>query len=166
MSDLGETLRVAAVKFVRRLPGPVSRVWEHLTVPAKLTGWYGEGGVIEPREGGAVRLNDGHIRGVVTQWKPNRRFSHTWNVFGPGETESQYPESYLTLELAEDGEAVVLTLTHLPILERFEAQNAMGWASFLDIVEDAAAGRPAQPRGAYIEKNAARYGVDLANLTR
>jgi uncharacterized protein YndB with AHSA1/START domain len=166
MSDLGERLRVPAVKFVRRLPGTVSRVWDHLTVPAKLTGWYGEGAVIEPREGGAVRLNDGHIRGVVTQWKPNRRLAHTWNVFGPVDTESQYPESYLTLELAEDGVAVVLTLTHLPILERFEAQNAMGWATFLDIVDDTVAGRTVEPRRAYMERNAARYGIDLPNLTR
>lgn len=166
MSDLGEMLRVPAVKFVRRLPGPSSRVWEHLTVPAKLAAWYGEGSLIEPREGGAVRLNDGHIRGVVTQWKPHRKLAHTWNVFGPGETESAYPESYLTLELAEAGEAVVLTLTHLPILERFEPQNAMGWATFLDIVEDAVASRAVEPRRAYMERNAARYGVDLGDLTR
>ena len=166
MSDPGEKLRVPAVRFVRRLPGPISRVWERLTQPATLPSWYDEGSVIEPREGGAVTLNGGHIRGVVTQWKPNRRFAHTWNVFGAGETESQYPESYLTLELAEEGGEVVLTLIHLPILERFEAQNAMGWATFLEILEDTVAGREVQPRRAYTEKNAARYGVDLQNLTR
>jgi uncharacterized protein YndB with AHSA1/START domain len=144
----------------------VARVWERLTVPATLPGWYGEGSVVEPREGGQVRLNGGHIRGVVTQWRPNRRFAHTWNVFGPGEIESPYPESYLTLDLAEDGGDVVLTLTHLPVLERFESQNAMGWATFLDIVEDEVRGREARPRRAYMEANAARYGVDLANLVR
>jgi uncharacterized protein YndB with AHSA1/START domain len=166
MSDLGEMLRVPAVKFERRLPGPVARVWELLTQPARLPAWYGADAVIEPREGGRVALNDGHILGVVTQWKPRRKFAHTWNVFAPGETESPYPESYLTLELAEEGAEVVLTLTHLPILERFEAQNAMGWATFLDIVSDAAAGREPKPRRAYMEANAGKYGVDLANLAR
>jgi uncharacterized protein YndB with AHSA1/START domain len=166
MSDLGEQLRVPAVRFVRRLPGPAARVWEHLTRPEKLAGWYGEGSVLEPREGGAVSLNGGHIRGVVTQWKPERKLAHSWNVFGPGEAQSPYPESYLTIELAEEGAEVVLTLVHLPVLERFEAQNAMGWATFLDILEDTMRGRPAQPRRAYMERNARRYGVDLANLAR
>ncbi|HEY3799737.1 MAG TPA: SRPBCC domain-containing protein [Caulobacteraceae bacterium] len=166
MSEKGEHLRVPAVRFVRRLPGPAMRVWEHLTTPAKLSGWYGEGSSLEPREGGAVILNGGHIRGVVTQWRPARKLAHTWNVFGPGESESPYPESYLTLELAEDAGEVVLTLTHLPILERFEPQNAMGWATFLDILEDTVRGREVLPRRAYTEKNAAIYGVDLANMQR
>lgn len=166
MSDLGEQLRVPAVRFARRLPGPAARVWEHLTSPGKLPGWYGEASVIEPREGGAVSLNGGHIRGVVTQWKPGRRLAHTWNVFGPGEAESPYPESYLTIELAEESAGVALTLFHLPVLERFEPQNAMGWATFLDILEDTVAGRANEPRRAYMERNAALYGVDLANLTR
>ncbi|HUZ12176.1 MAG TPA: SRPBCC domain-containing protein [Caulobacteraceae bacterium] len=166
MSDPGEMLRVPAVRFIRRVPGSATRLFEHLTVPSRLPGWYGEGSVIEPREGGAVSLDGGHIRGVVTQWRPPRRFAHSWNVFGPGEAESPYPQSYLTLELAEEGEDVVLTLTHLPVLARFEAQNAMGWATFLDILEDALRGRPPQPRRSYMERNAARYGVDLANLAR
>ena len=113
-----------------------------------------------------MSLNGGHIRGVVTQWRPPVKFAHTWNVFGPGETVSAYPESYLTLDLAQAGEAVELTLTHLPVLERFEAQNAMGWATFLDIVGDAAESRPARPRRELMQKNAAVYGVDLAQLQR
>lgn len=166
MAEPGEMFRAPGVRFRRRLPGPIERVWDHLTQPGKLAGWYDAGGVIEPREGGAVRLNGGHIRGVVTQWRPPVKFAHTWNVLGPGETVSAYPESYLTIELTPEGGEVALTLVHLPVLERFEPQNAMGWATFLDILEDAAHGRPAQPRRAYMEKNAALYGVDLGNLQR
>ena len=113
-----------------------------------------------------MRLEGGHIRGVVTQWRPPVKFAHTWNVFGPGETVSAYPESYLTLELAPEAGAVLLTLTHLPVLERFEPQNAMGWATFLDILDDAANGREVAPRRASMERNAAVYGVDLGNLQR
>lgn len=165
-TPLGEMFRAPGVRFERRLPGPIEKVWAHLTKPDELPGWYGAGSVIEPREGGRVRLNDGHIRGVVTQWRAPVKFAHTWNVFGPGETASAYPESYLTIELAPDGDAVALTLTHLPVLERFEPQNAMGWATFLDILEATAAGQVVQPRRTYMEANAARYGVDLANLAR
>ena len=166
MADLGEMFRAPGVRFWRRLPGPIERVWAHLTDPNQLSGWYDAGSVIEPREGGAVRLNDGHIRGVVTQWRPPVKFAHTWNVFGPGEAVSAYPESYLTLELAPHGDAVALTLIHLPVLERFEPQNAMGWATFLDIVEDTLIGQPVRPRREYMERNAGLYGVDLANLAR
>jgi uncharacterized protein YndB with AHSA1/START domain len=166
MTDKGEIMRVPGVRFVRRLPGPIETVWRHLTDPAATPGWYAPGSVLEPREGGRVALNDNHIRGVVTQWRPPHKLAHTWNVFMPGEEVSPYPESYLTLELEPAGSEVVLTLTHLPVLERFEAQNAMGWATFLDIVEAAARGRTPEPRRAYMEKNAALYGVDLANLVR
>jgi uncharacterized protein YndB with AHSA1/START domain len=154
-----------SVRFERTVPGPIEEVWEFLTRPGRLPAWFGEG-VIEPRIGGAVQLMDGHIRGVVTQWKPPHRLAHTWNVFAPGETESAYPESYLTLALAEQGDQVVLALTHLPVLERFEKQNAMGWATFLDMVEAAARGQPVEPRSAYTQRNAKRFGVDLDNLAR
>ena len=161
-----ESIRVPGLQFRRTLPGPIQRVWAHVTEPAQLSGWYDAGSLIEPREGGAVALNGGHIRGVVTQWRPHVRFAHSWNVFGPGELVSPYPESYLTLELAEAGAGVDLTLTHLPVLERFEAQTAMGWATFLDILEDTLAARPVGPRRVYMERNAKRYGVDLGALAR
>ena len=166
MSDLGQTYRVAAVRFERKLPGPLARVWQHLTVPSKLSGWFGEDSTIEPREGGSVRLMGGHVRGVVTQWKPHRRFTHTWNVFSGDEEQSAYPESYLTLELSERGHDVSLTLTHLPILERFEKQNAMGWHTFLDIAGAALRGEVVEPRANYMKRNAEKYGVDLGNLER
>src|SRR5580658_238234 len=117
-----EFLRVPGVAFHRALPGPIEAVWAHLTEPANLPGWYDEGSVIEPREGGQVSLNGGHIRGVVTQWRAPVKFAHTWNVFAADEARSAYPESYLSFELTPDEGAVALILTHLPVLERFEPQ--------------------------------------------
>jgi uncharacterized protein YndB with AHSA1/START domain len=166
MNDRGQVLGFSGVRFERLLPGSVEQVWAHLTDCRKLAGWYGEDGEIEPREGGAVRLLGGHIRGVVTLWRPHRKLAYTWNVFGPGEAESPYPESYLTLELEpRDGE-VLLTLTHLPVLERFQHQNAMGWHTFLDMLDAGLAGQPIEPRAAYMTRNAERYGVDLGDLVR
>ena len=166
MDKKGEFLKVCAVRFERVLPGPIEKVWAHLTDPAKLAGWYGQASSIEPANGGAVNLMDGHIRGVVTQWRPPVKLVHTWNVFSPGETVSPYPESYLSLELAPRGAEVGLTLLHLPVLDRFEPQNAMGWATFLDILADALNGREVRPRPAYMQKNAQVYGVDLEALQR
>ena len=166
MSDLGQMFRAPAVRFERQLPGTTASVWAHLTDCSKLTGWYGDDSSIEPREGGAVRLMGGHIRGVVTQWRPECRLAHTWNVFSPGDAESPFPESYLTIDLEPHDGGVRLVLTHVPVLERFETQNAMGWHTFLDTLEDTLAGRAIRPRPEYMRKNAALYGVDLANLQR
>lgn len=166
MGERGEFMKVSAVRFERTLPGPVEKVWSHLTQPAQLAGWYGQASSIEPKEAGRVSLMDGHIRGVVTQWRPPHKLIHTWNVFSPGETASPYPESYLSLELEPQSDDVRLTLLHLPVLERFEPQNAMGWATFLDILADTLGGREVQPRPFYMKKNAAAYGVDLNALQR
>jgi uncharacterized protein YndB with AHSA1/START domain len=161
----GEFGKAATVRFERILPGPIERVWEFLTRTEHLPVWFGRG-TIEPREGGAVTFMDGHIRGIVTQWKPPRLLAYTWNVFSPGETESGYPESYLTIALERRGQDVHLTLTHLPVLERFEKQNAMGWHTFLDLLEAGLRDQPPQTREPFMRRNAERYGVDLNNLTR
>jgi len=165
MSDLGQLGTAATVRFERCLPGPIERVWEFLTDTARLPGWFGSG-TIEPRAGGAVRLMDGHIRGVVTQWEPPHKLAYTWNVFNPGVDKSDYPESYLTITLEPAGDAVRLTLTHMPVLERFEKQNAMGWHTYLDMLGGAVRGEPVEARAFYMKRNAALYGVDLGNLAR
>lgn len=167
--DRAQMGRAATVEFVRILPGPIERVWMHLTDTTLLPAWFGDDSAIEPRLGGKVALMGGHIRGVVTQWRPPLKLAYTWNVFDPGDAAdafSAYPESLLTFMLEPHGSDVKVTLTHAPILERFEKQNAMGWHTFLDILSAAARAQPVQERAAYMKKNAALYGVDLANLAR
>jgi len=147
------------VRFERAIHAPPDALWAVLTDTRRLPGWYGEGR-IEGRVGGAVSLMGGHIRGTVTQWLPPRKLGYSWNVFAPGQTRSEFPESYLTLELG--GEK--LTLTHLPVLDAFVALNAMGWHTFLDMVDAAARGATVEPRESYMKRNAQRYGVDLSRL--
>jgi uncharacterized protein YndB with AHSA1/START domain len=162
-------LTLPGVRIERLLPGPIERVWEHLTNTRLLQAWFGDNSHIEPRQGGVVRLMDGHIRGVVTQWRPPQKLSYTWNVFAPGDPPdaiSAYPESYLTLTLERQGDGVLLVLNHLPVLERFEKQNAMGWHTFIDILSDTLEGAKVRTRPEYMTRNAARYGVDLNNLQR
>jgi len=162
-------LKFPGVRFERVLPGPITRAWDHLTKPELLPNWFGEKSTIEPLVGGAVSLMDGHIRGTVTRYSPPHCLSYTWNVFSPGDgptAVSPYPESYLTLTLEPHQDKVLLRLEHLPVLERFEQQNAMGWHTFLDILTDTLAQQPVRPRRDYMTRNAALYGVDLNNLQR
>ena len=168
-NTLATFVRLPGVKLERLLPGPITRVWDHLTRPELLPAWFGEQSSIEPRVGGAVRLMDGHIRGTVTQWAPPNRLSYTWNVFAPGDGPdalSAYPESYLALSLEPRGDQVLLRLDHMPVLERFEKQNAMGWHTFVDILADALTQQPPRPRRDYMVRNAERYGIDMANLQK
>jgi uncharacterized protein YndB with AHSA1/START domain len=107
----GEVVAESAVRFVRPLDAPPEKVWAFLTDSARLPEWYGDGS-LEPREGGAVSLMAGHIRGVVTGWRPQKFLAYTWSVFQPGEAVSAWPISYVELTLESAGAATTLTLTH------------------------------------------------------
>jgi len=167
VSDKGKFATTPCVTFQRLLPGPIERVWAHLTDPGLVPAWFGEDSQIDPWQGGTVRLLGGHIRGVVTQWQPPDRLIYTWNVFGPEDGKdaiSAYPESYPTFELRTQGGEVQLTFTHFPVLERFARQNAMGWHSMLDILAATLRGENVEDRAVYVRRNAELYGVDLKNF--
>jgi uncharacterized protein YndB with AHSA1/START domain len=169
LEERGQFRKLPSVRFERLLPGPIERAWEHLTRPELLAAWFGEDSSIEARRGGAVRLMGGRVRGTITEWAPPHRLGYTWNVFSPGDSldaVSAYPQSYLMLNLEPRGEEVLLVLEHLPVLERFEKQNAMGWHTFIDILSDTLTNRGVRTREQYMTINAARYGVDLNNLVR
>ena len=140
--------------------GPAIRIWQFLTESARLPEWYGEGS-IEPREGGAVSLMGGHIRGVVTGWRPNEFLGYTWNVFSPGDTISRFPVSYLEFTI----EGTRLILVHRPIPAAMQNRTMMGWHTMLDLI---AAGLEGEfpKRSDLFPTNAALYGVDLGSLKR
>lgn len=160
----GEVIAENAVRFVRALPAPPAKVWAFLTETARLPAWHGEG-AIEPREGGAVSLMGGHIRGVVTAWRPDTFLGYTWNVFAPGDAHSQWPVSYLEFALAPDGDGTRLILTHRPIPPAMQNQTLMGWHTLLDLVEAATRGE-FPTRAERFPVNAALYGVDINTLKK
>jgi len=165
MSHDAQFTHAPMVRFERPIEAAPDEVWSVLSDVRRLPGWYGEG-IIEPRVGGKVELMGGHIRGTVTRCQPSRLLAYSWNVFSPGEQESSFPESYLTLELAAKDGGTLLTLTHLPVLESFVKLNAMGWHTFLDMVDAASRRATVEPREAYMKRNAERYGVDLSKLQK
>jgi uncharacterized protein YndB with AHSA1/START domain len=156
MSPDAQFTHAHMVRFERPLPAPREKVWDVLTNTARLPGWYGDG-TIDGQVGGTVSLMGGHIKGTVTQWVPMKKLAYTWNVFMPGQAVSDYPESYLTLELDD----TKLVLTHLPMLEAFVKLNAAGWHTFLDMVEAAARGEVVGAREIYMKRSAAIYGVEM-----
>ena len=154
------------VRFERALCAPLAELWALLTEPALLPGWYGADAMIEEGEGGKVRLMGNHIRGTITQYRRQARLAYSWNVFAGAEEFPALPESYLTIDLIETDAGVTLRFLHGPVLARFEQQNAMGWATFLDMLTAAAHGETVQPRADYMRANAEKYGVDLNALEK
>ena len=172
----GEIVPESAVRFVRQFDAPVGKVWAFLTDSALLPEWYGDG-EIEPREGGKISLMAGHIRGVVTGWRPEKFLAYTWSVFQPeegpassseaiGQTkESAWPISYLELALEGNGKSTKLTLTHRPIPQAMQKLTMIGWHTMLDMI---AAGLKGEfpPRTEVMPRNAELYGVELNALKR
>ena len=160
----GELIAESAVRFVRDFEAPPPKVWAFLTEGHLLPQWYGEG-VIEPREGGEVSLMAGHIRGVVTGWRPENFLAYTWNVFQPGEDVLRWPISYLELALEAVGNGTRLILTHRPIPEPMHKLTMIGWHTMLDMIAAGISGR-FPPRTEVMPRNAALYGVDLNAVNR
>jgi uncharacterized protein YndB with AHSA1/START domain len=165
MSHDAQFTHAHMVRFDWPLAGTPDTVWSVLTDINRLPAWYGDG-VLDGKVGGRVRLMGGHIRGTVTQCQPQRKLAYSWNVFGTGEETSPYPESYLTQELSPQATGTLLTLVHLPVLERFVKVNAMGWHTYLDMVDAVVRGAAPEPREVSVKRNAERYGVDLSNMPR
>jgi uncharacterized protein YndB with AHSA1/START domain len=172
----GEIIPESAVRFTRDFDAPPAKVWAFLTESHLLPEWYGEGR-IEPREGGKISLMAGHIRGVVTGWRPEKFLGYTWNVFQPGEDTassseavgqtktSAWPISYLELALEDRGRGSRLTLVHRPIPEPMQKLTMIGWHTMLDMIASGLAGE-FPPRTEVMPRNAALYGVDLNALKR
>lgn len=149
MSEFGELIAEDTVRFVRKLPGPIDRVWSYLVNPDKKKRWLC-GGETELAMGGNVDMHfhnatlsnrpgeepperykeyDREFRfsGTVTACEPPHKLSHTWDFEGDS--------SEVTFELAETGDDVVLTLTHRRLSSRKEILDVCGgWHTHLEIL--------------------------------
>lgn len=155
MSAFGELVARDSVRIERLLPGPIERVWSYFIDPEKRRRWIG-GGVIEPFAGGRVdivvqnaRLSDegdapppkyagnggnGQISGSVIACEPPHLLAYHWHHSGAEPSE-------VRIELEEQGEKVLLTLTHgrLPSRDGLLSVSS-GWHTHLDILAALLAG--------------------------
>jgi uncharacterized protein YndB with AHSA1/START domain len=138
------------VRFERVLPGPMERVWAHLTDPSLVSTWLAAKASIELRPGGHVELHMGHggelpenikdkivdgdnvapvVRGVVTRFEPGRALAFTWRDDNMAEG---VPDSELSFELEPRGDDVLLVLTHRNVDPKYIPQVLAGWHTLLD----------------------------------
>lgn len=117
-------------------------VWEFLVDPEKIVRWKGVNALLEPRAGGAYRVEvlPTHIAvGEVVECDPPRRLVHTWGWEGeegvpPGTTTVEY-------ELVPEGTGTRLKFTHRDLpTEESASSHATGWDHYLERLAVAAAG--------------------------
>ena len=117
-----------ALRFERRYPHPVERVWRAVTEPSHLAHWFPAEVTVDLRPGGAIsfdfpfdipdmELSESDLRGEVLEVEPPRRF-----VFTRGDEELR-----IELEPADDGAATRLTFTNLLTQTDMAARTAAGW---------------------------------------
>ena len=157
------------VRFERRYPHPVDRVWAALTEPDQLRQWWGEGQIeLELVEGGrfdVVMTGPAELIGammefgggeqalerhdIVLQVDPPRLLEHTFN--GPG--------SVVRWELQPDGDGCLLRLSHTigaPVGP--DSPKALaGWHTMLDLLGSMLDGAPEQWTRAGWERNHEAY---------
>jgi uncharacterized protein YndB with AHSA1/START domain len=155
VSDYGTILESGAIRFERRLPGPIERVWDYLTDADKRGKWLARGAV-QPRVGGEVELHFRHadlsphkeeipekyrkyengasFTAEVTRCEPPSLLSHTWA-----------DGSEVTFELTPQGGDVLLVLTHRRLTPTGMLSVAGGWHTHLGILVDHLNGRTPPP---------------------
>ncbi len=166
----------AEVRLVRRLPGPIERIWDYLTDPDKRARWFA-GGPMEARAGGKVELHfqhkciapdetppapyqEMHEKGMtlsetILRWEPPHVLSYTFDE-----------ECEVTFELSADGDQVLLVLTHRT--RNGEPTDlsgyASGWHVHFAILIAILEGTPRPPFWATHAQLKAHYQAALADL--
>jgi uncharacterized protein YndB with AHSA1/START domain len=160
MSQYGEVIDASTVRFTRVLPGPLEKVWSYLVDADKRAKWLC-GGETELLVGGHVDLLFHNaslstqadmerpekyrdlpekivFSGTVTRCEPPRVLAHTWDF----EDES----SEVCYELSEQGDKVLLVLTHTKLTGRDEMQSVCGgWHTHLGMLIDVLNGTEPRP---------------------
>jgi uncharacterized protein YndB with AHSA1/START domain len=129
-----------AVRFERRYPHPVERVWGAVTDPAQLAQWFPNTVEVDLCEGGRMHFEfpDGEmepLEGSVTELDPPRRFSFTWG------------DEHLHIELEPDGDGCRMRFTHVLSTREQAARDAAGWHVCLDRLEQLLAGAAGEAPG-------------------
>lgn len=120
------------------LAAPVSRVWEHLTDPGKISAWLMESDlVLELGAGFTFTAEpagtwDGKIHCEIRDIVEFKVLSYTWNANDIG------AETLVTFELAEEEGGTRLKLTHTQFnsaLPGAKGRHAAGWTNCLKSLE-------------------------------
>jgi uncharacterized protein YndB with AHSA1/START domain len=122
---------VVVERLVKAAP---EAVFSFFTDARRWLRWQGVDATIEPRPGGAFRVNvqgDGYATGVVLEVDPPRRFVFTWgwemadNPVPPGSTTVE-------IELLPDPAGTLVRLTHRDLPDSTIPLHRQGWTHYVE----------------------------------
>jgi uncharacterized protein YndB with AHSA1/START domain len=127
------------ISFERHLPHPVARVWDALTRPDELIGWWGDADV-ELEEGGRFNVRwlntddegrTAEIHATIAKLEPEHLLVLEGDIHGR-----------LRWELTPDGDGTLLSFRSTTALEpEYVSKVPAGWHFHLDALADHLAGR-------------------------
>ncbi len=129
--------------LTHRIAATPGRVWEALTDPAQVQAWFNAAApVIEPREGGAYRVDwhyrvgDRDVTGgptTILVWQPTQHLVLDWPDW---RGDPAVPVQSITFALAPEGDATILTFTHAGFTRAADLSDyPVGWRFFLAALE-------------------------------
>ena len=110
------------LRFERRYPRAIEKVWSALTEPQRLAEWMGAARV-EPRVGGLIELildSEQPMSGRVLAWQAPTLLEFTWS-------NGDAPDSIVRYELSRDGQGTKLVFTHKGVPYASSARMLPGW---------------------------------------
>jgi uncharacterized protein YndB with AHSA1/START domain len=119
-----------------RIEAAAETIFPFFTDPQKLVRWLGLGATLDPRPGGAFRVNtfeDYFIEGEYVAVEPHSRVVFTWGFQNvpDGQTNPLPPgSSTVAVELVPDGAATMVRLTHR-VAASLVNFHSRGWDNYL-----------------------------------
>jgi uncharacterized protein YndB with AHSA1/START domain len=136
MTDISEATARPMTSIERevRIAAPPEAVFAFWTDPERIVRWMGRVATLEPRPGGAFRLdyNGSDIaRGEVLEIDPPRRLVISWGWEAPGDA-TPPGASIVEVDLAPDSSGgTVLRLSHRGLTDEAVQGHSEGWDQFL-----------------------------------
>jgi uncharacterized protein YndB with AHSA1/START domain len=123
-----------------RIDAPPEIVWRFWVEPAQMVRWMGTIATLEPRPGGAFRIDYGQgdvVAGEYLDLDAPRRLTLRWAWESSDPVEGAPSRIEVELDAIEGGQATMLRLRHLELTEASRTGHDEGWRYFLPRLTDA-----------------------------
>lgn len=117
-----------------RIDAPPEIVWRFWVEPERIVRWMGKEATLEPRPGGAFRIDYGQgdvVAGEYLELDEPRRLTLRWAWESADPVEAAPSRIEIELDAIDGGDATILRLRHLELTERSQVSHDEGWRYFL-----------------------------------
>ena len=127
-----------------RIDAPPEVVWRFWVEPEQMVRWMGAVATLEPRPGGAFRIDYGQgdtIAGEYLELDEPRRLAMRWAWESADPVEAAPSRIEIELDAIDDGKGTIFRLRHLGLTAPRRISHDEGWRYFLPrLIEAASAG--------------------------